>query len=107
VADTSWPSVQLWSRCYRSEGGVALPGAANPGVLALEALDASGGVDQLLLAGKEGVAARADFHADVAFMGGASAEGASAGADYIDFLIGWMNAGFHEEPFPERYKLRV
>ena len=36
------------------------------GVLFGEAFDAAGGVNQLLLAGKEGVAARADF--DVQFV---------------------------------------
>jgi len=40
------------------------------GVLLGETLDATGGVNQLLLAGEEGMAVRADFHAQhVSFNG--------------------------------------
>src|SRR5579863_4272230 len=39
------------------------------GVLSPEALHASGSIHQLLLAGKEGMAIRADFHADIALVG--------------------------------------
>src|SRR5579863_253767 len=38
-------------------------------VLAAEALDAAGGVHQLLLAGEKGMAGGADFNTDVALMG--------------------------------------
>jgi hypothetical protein len=41
------------------------------GVLAAEALHATGGIHELLLAGEEGMAGGADFYADVALMGGA------------------------------------
>ena len=40
------------------------------GVLAAEAFDASGGIDQLLFAGEERVAIRADFQVDIALMRG-------------------------------------
>ena len=50
------------------------------GELAAEALDAAGGVDQLLLAGKEWVAGIADFYDDVALVGGARHELVAAGA---------------------------
>ena len=39
------------------------------GVLAAEALHAACGVDQFLLAGKERVAIRTNFHVNVALMG--------------------------------------
>src|SRR6266576_6125620 len=41
----------------------------NLGVLATEALNAAGGVHQLLLAGEERMAIRANFYPDVALMG--------------------------------------
>ena len=40
-----------------------------PGVFLLEAIHASGGIDQLLFTGEERMAARADFNSDVAFVG--------------------------------------
>jgi hypothetical protein len=39
-----------------------------------EALDASGGVHEFLLAGEKRVAIRADFHVDIAFVRGPGAE---------------------------------
>ena len=45
-----------------------LLGFGRGGVLAAEALDASGGINQLLLAGEERVAGGADFEQDVAFV---------------------------------------
>ena len=57
----------------------ALPGVGR-GELAAEALDAAGGVDQLLLAGEERVAGGADFDDDVALVGGARLEVVAAGA---------------------------
>ncbi len=44
------------------------------GVLLLEAVYAAFRIDQLLTPGKERVAAGADFHSDVALMGGAGLE---------------------------------
>jgi hypothetical protein len=43
--------------------------SALPGVFLLEAIHASGGIDQLLFTGEERMAARADFNSDVAFVG--------------------------------------
>jgi hypothetical protein len=66
------------------------------GVLLLEALDATGCVDQLLLAGEEWVALRADFDADqLAFAGGAGLKRASAGAVDRDGMIIGVNSFFH------------
>ena len=65
------------------------------GVLAAEALDSAGGVDQLLLAGEEGMAVRADFYADVAFMGRAGRECITARAVHTYFAITRMNGCFH------------
>ena len=54
--------------CSFRFGGFGL-GGVGFGVLAAEALDATGGVHQLLLAGKERVAGGADFHVDIALVG--------------------------------------
>ena len=69
------------------------------GVLLLEALDAAGGVHELLFAGEEGMAIRANFHAQhVAFDGRARLEGIAAGAVHCNGMIVGMNAGFHGAP---------
>src|SRR5208282_3572790 len=66
------------------------------GVLLVEAFDAAGGVNQLLLAGEEGMAVRADFELqDVAFVRGARLEDVAAGAGHGHFVVVGMNAGFH------------
>src|SRR5208282_3243179 len=70
-------------------GGVAL------GILAAEALDAAGGVHELLLAGKEGMAGGADFYADVALVGGAGGKCVTAGAMHPDFAVVGMDGCFH------------
>src|ERR1039458_8341792 len=65
------------------------------GVLAAETLDAAGGVHELLLAGKEGMAGGADFYADVALVGGAGDECVTAGAMHADFAVAGMDGCFH------------
>ena len=67
------------------------------GELAAEALDASGGVDQLLLAGEEGVAGGADFKDDVALVGGTGLEVRPAGALDSDGLVLRVNSVFRHE----------
>ncbi len=65
-----------------------------------EALDAAGGVNQLLLAGEEGVAIRANFNIQpVALDGRTSREIVAAGAMHGYGVIVGVNAGFHEAPF--------
>jgi hypothetical protein len=80
-------------------GGVFLRGFGFRGVafrvLAAEALDPAGGVQQLLLAGEEGVAGRTDFDVQVAFVGGASGEIVAAGANHSDFVICGMDSCLH------------
>ena len=70
------------------------------GVLLGEAFDAAGGVNQLLLSGEEGVAARTDFDVQlVALDSRASLEVVATGAVHrYDVIVG-VNAGFHEAPF--------
>ena len=69
------------------------------GVLLGEAFDAAGGVDELLLAGEEGMAAGADFDVQlVALDGGTSGEIVAAGAVHGDLVIVGVNTGFHEAP---------
>ena len=70
------------------------------GVLFGEALDAAGGVNQLLLAGEEGMAARADFDVQlVALDCRTSLEVMAAGAVHRNGVIVGVNTGFHEAPF--------
>ena len=61
----------------------------------VEPINASGGVDQLLLTGEERVASRADFDVQVAFFGRASLEGLAASATNGDFDVFRMNSWFH------------
>jgi hypothetical protein len=64
------------------------------GELAAEALDATCGVDQLLLAGEKRVAGGADFEDDVAFVRGAGLKVIAAGAlDRGDGVV-WVNSFF-------------
>src|SRR5271167_2569974 len=65
------------------------------GVLAAKALHPAGGIHQLLLAGEEGVARRADFYADVALVGRAGHECVAARAMHAHFVVCGMNGCFH------------
>src|SRR3954454_12417448 len=64
-------------------------------VFLFETVDAARGVHQLLFASEERVAGRADFHAHIAFVGGARLEAVSASADDTDFVVSGMNTGLH------------
>jgi hypothetical protein len=55
-------------------------------VLSLEALDAPGGIDELLLAGEERVACRTNFQADF-LLRGTSFELVPAGATHLHFMV--------------------
>lgn len=61
-------------------------------VLAAEALHATGGINHLLLTGKERVAVRADFHMNVALMGGAGLKAVTARAYHADRFVVGMNS---------------
>ena len=64
-------------------------------VALVEAVDASGGIDQLLLAGKERVASGTNFNVQVTFLGGASFEGLAARAGDVNLDVFWVNSWFH------------
>jgi len=64
-------------------------------VALVEAIDASCGIDQLLLAGKERVASRTNFDVQVTFLGGASLERLAARAGDGDINVFWVNSWFH------------
>src|SRR3984893_7825532 len=68
------------------------------GILPAETLDAAGRVQQLLFAGKERVASRADFHVDIALVGGAGRKTATAGTHNAHFVISGMNRCLHGSP---------
>jgi hypothetical protein len=59
--------------------------------VAAEALDATGRVDQLLLAGKERVAGRADFEHDIALVRGARGEVVAARTAHVGFVVIGVN----------------
>src|ERR1700761_750119 len=61
------------------------------GKLAAEALDTASRVDQLLLAGKERVAGRADFHHDRALVGRTCVELVAARTLHVGLFILRMN----------------
>ena len=73
----------------------------------VETIHASGGIDQLLFAGEEGVAGRANFDVQVALLGRAGLERltASAGNSYIDVF--WVNSWFHLVTFYRRRTGRI
>src|SRR5947209_9246605 len=82
-----------------------LPSRARPSGLTLlfglfriplcEAFDAAGRVDQLLLAGEERMALRADLDAQL-FLGGAGRPRLAAGAVHLHLMILRMDLCFHE-----------
>jgi len=67
-------------------------------ILAAEALDASGGVDQLLFAGEKRVAVGADFQMDIALMRRSGGKRVPASAHDADFVVCGMNLFFHLGP---------
>ena|SRR5882757_1712401 len=93
---------QDW-RSHRIGAGLLLGGSGPSGGVRIflgEALDAAGGVNQLLLAGEEGVTIRANFNIQpVALDGRTSREIVAAGAMHGYGVIVGVNAGFHEAPF--------
>lgn len=60
----------------------------------LEALDATGGIDQLLSAGKEGVASRTDFHLEILGSGLSLDHIATGAANFLQ-LVFRMNSFLH------------
>jgi len=65
-------------------------------IAASELLDSTGGIDELLLPGKEWMAVRTDFQFQVT-NGGTNLEGVSTGAgDGSNFVLG-MNTRFQDE----------
>jgi hypothetical protein len=69
--------------------------AAFGSVLLLEPVNASGGVNQLLTAREEGMAGRADFHADIALVSRPRFERVAAGANHIKFVVSGVNTSLH------------
>ena len=76
-------------------GQTLLLGRFHLGVLAAKALDSAGGIQELLLAGKKGMATGADFYVDVAAMGGAGGKAIAARAHDADFVVSGMDGCFH------------
>ena len=64
-------------------------------VTLVKAIDASCGIDQLLLAGKERVASGTNFNVQVTFLSGASLELLAARAGDGNINVFWVNSWFH------------
>src|SRR5690349_2557556 len=69
-----------WSESLLGCSGFAAAGAC---VFLLEAINAAGGINQLLAAGEERVAGGADFHADIALVRRPRLEHVAARADHV------------------------
>ncbi len=80
--------------CFRPPLTVAGCLAAGLAVALDKSVNATFGVDDLLLSGVERMAGAANFYADVRF-GGTSQNFSAADAGCLDFLIFRMNAVFH------------
>jgi hypothetical protein len=65
-------------------------------VLLAELLDPSGGINNLLLAGIEGVALRAHFNVQILGHRGVRLEGITAAAVHGDFVVVGVNFRFHD-----------
>jgi len=74
------------------------------GILPAEAFDATSGVDQLLLAGKEWVASGADFYVDIALVSRTGSEMVAARAHDAYFVVNGVNGCLHSlrNLYPER-----
>src|SRR5262249_45470160 len=85
----------------RKRSGSQAPkrGAGLVAVAALEAFDTAGGVDDLLLAGIERMAVRADLDMDLRARG-ARLDLVAAGADDRAALVRGMNSFFHDRDDP-------
>ncbi len=66
----------------------------------VEAIHASRGVNQLLLAGEKRMASRADLNVEVALLGRPGVESFAAGAGDCDLAIIRMNLWFHYSCWP-------
>ena len=64
-------------------------------VLAAETLDAACAVQNLLFAGKERMASRADFNTNVALMRGAGGKRVTTGALHSHFVVSGMDSCLH------------
>ena len=62
---------------------------------ASELINASAGINELLLTGEERMALRADVYADLAGLGGTGNEGLAASADDLGLLIVGMDCFLH------------
>src|ERR1700730_1797685 len=69
------------------------------GILLRESLNAPRGIDQLLLAGKEGMAVRADFNAQhIALYSRACWKSIAASTMHGHLMVVGVNTGFHGAP---------
>jgi len=66
------------------------------GILAAEALHATGSIDQFLLAGKERMTVGADLHMDVTLVRRTGRKAIAARAENAHFMICGMNRCLHE-----------
>jgi len=92
------PVPQLVASLLSGRGGFLRTLLAIPLV---KAVDASRGIDELLLAGEKRMARRANFNVQVAILGGTSLKALAARAGNRDFLILRMYFWFHDSLNPQ------
>src|ERR1044071_8058767 len=78
-----------------------------PAVTLVEAIHATRGIDQLLLAGKERVAGGTDFHVQVALFRRPRLERLAAGAGNGYINVFGVNSWFHYSSFDSLYRTAV
>jgi len=64
-------------------------------IATVKSIDAARRIDQLLLAGKERMARRTDFHVQIFLFGRARLETLATRASDCYFFVFWVNSGFH------------
>jgi hypothetical protein len=72
-------------------------------IFTLETIHAAGRIYQLLFSGEEGMAARADFNSDIAFVSGPGFERVAARANHVHLIVGRVNSSFHDFTFSGNY----
>src|SRR5215510_10610337 len=95
VARGERPSMPALGGAWLMLGSGCAVGGGFLAIALVEAIDASCGIDQLLLAGKERVASGTNFDVQVTFFGGASLELLAARAGDGDINVFWVNSWFH------------
>jgi hypothetical protein len=89
------PLAAFLTNCVDCVAARALGGFAQRAEFLIELFHAPGGVNNLLLAGVEGMAVGTNFHMQRLFHGGFGGEGVAARAGHLDFFVIGMDSVLH------------